>query len=112
MLCADLVEIKYQDPAGVEHNLTANLEDISTSGVCLQTEESLPMGTHLEITHSQGQFWGDVRYCTYSDPVGYFLGVEFAGDCQWTERQFKPMHLLDPRSLVDRSLARVNKSVH
>ncbi len=110
MLCADLVEIEYQDQAGEAQQITANLEDISTHGVCLQTEEEVPVGTRLEIKHSRGQFSGDVRYCHYSEPVGYFLGVEFAGDCQWTRRQFKPMHMLDPRRLVQRSLERANKS--
>ena len=110
MLCADLVEIKYQTESGAEQEITANLEDISTSGVCLQTEEELPVGTRLEIKHSRGQFSGDVRYCTYSEAVGYFIGVEFAGDTQWTRRQFKPLHMLDPRRLVERSLDRANKT--
>jgi hypothetical protein len=110
MLCADLVEITYQTPEGIEQQITANLEDISNTGVCLQTEEEVPVGTRLEIKHSRGQFSGEVRYCKYSEPVGYFIGVEFAGDSQWTRRQFKPMHMLDPRRLVERSLGRANKS--
>ncbi len=110
MLCADLVEIKYQDSTGNEQEITANLEDISTTGVCLQLEEGVPLGTRLEIKHSRGQFSGDVRYCKYCEPVGFFIGVEFAGDSQWTRRQFKPMHMLDPRRLVERSLDRANKT--
>ena len=110
MLCADLVEVIYQCPAGTEQQTTANLEDISTNGVCLQTEEELPIGTRVEIQHSQGQFSGEVRYCKYCEPVGYFLGVEFVGDSQWAQRQFKPMHMLDPRRLVHRSMARATKT--
>ena len=111
MVSAELVEIKIQDQTGPPQQFTANLEDISTTGVCLQTEEEIPIGTRLEIKHSRGQFSGEVRYCKYSEPVGYFLGVEFAGDSQWTRRQFKPLHMLDPRRLVQRSLERADKSV-
>ncbi len=111
MLCADLVEIKYQSPLGTAQEITANLEDISTNGVCLQTEEAFPIGTRLEIKHSRGQFSGEVRYCKFCEPVGYFLGVEFIGDCHWTQKEYKPMHMLDPRRLVQRSVARANKSV-
>ena len=112
MLCADLVEIVYRDPAGVQQHITANLEDISTHGVCLQTEEELPLGTAIEINHSQGKFAGEVRYCQYSDPVGYFLGIQFAENNQWSQRQFKPMHMLDPRKLVQRSVERAVKSAN
>ena len=111
MLCADLVKVIYQDPTGVQQETTANLEDISTNGVCLQTEEELPLGTRVEIQHSRGQFEGEVRYCKYCDPVGYFLGVEFAEDNEWSQRKFKPMHMLDPRRLVQRSLDRATKTV-
>ena len=111
MLCADLVEIKYQSQTGSEEMITANLEDISSNGVCLQTEDALPIGTRLEIQHSRGQFSGEVRYCKFCEPVGYFLGIEFIGDCQWTQKQYKPMHMLDPRRLVQRSVARASKSV-
>lgn len=110
MLCADLVEVLFQNAKGTEQQLTANLEDISTTGVCLQTEEEVPVGTRVEIQHSKGKFAGDVRYCKYSDPVGYFIGIEFTGDAQWTQRQFKPMHMLDPRRLAQRSLERAQKS--
>jgi len=109
MLCADLVDVEYQDQAGKEQQITANLDDISTNGVCLQTEESIEIGTRLQIKHSRGQFAGDVRYCKFIKDAGYFLGVEFVGDCQWTRKQFKPMHLLDPRRLVERSLERATK---
>lgn len=110
MLCADLVEVLFQNAEGVEQQLTANLEDISTTGVCLQTDLEVPVGTRVEIQHSKGKFAGDVRYCKYSELVGYFLGVEFTGDAQWTRRQFKPMHMLDPRRLAERSLERAQKT--
>ncbi|MBY0506527.1 MAG: PilZ domain-containing protein [Bryobacteraceae bacterium] len=111
MLCADLVTVVYQDAAGQPQETTANLEDISTNGVCLQVEEELPLGTPVRIQHSRGTFAGEVRYCKYSEPVGYFLGVEFAADSHWSRSQFKPLHMLDPRRLVQRSLERATKNV-
>ena len=100
MLCADLVEVIYQDAEGQEQQTTANLDDISTNGVCLVAEEGVPVGTRVEIRHDRGQFVGEIRYCKLREPEGYFLGIEFAEDSHWTTRQFRPMHLLDPRRLA------------
>src|SRR5690348_15455415 len=39
MLCAELVELRWRDKHGFERRDMANLEDISLSGACLQTEK-------------------------------------------------------------------------
>lgn len=100
MLCADLVKIEWRDKAGEEHVAVANLEDISLSGACLQMEEDVPLQSMVKITHEKGTLQGRVRYCVFKD-IGYFLGVEFDPGYRWTAKQFKPMHLLDPRRLSD-----------
>ncbi len=98
MLCADLVKIEWRDKSGADHTAVANLEDISLSGACLQMEEDVPLQSIVTITHEKGLFEGRVRYCVFKD-IGYFLGVEFEPGHRWTAKQFKPMHLLDPRRL-------------
>jgi hypothetical protein len=40
-----------------------------------------------------------VRYCSFRE-IGYYVGLEFEPGSRWSERSYKPMHLLDPRSLL------------
>lgn len=98
MLCADLVKVEWHDKAGKAHTAVANLEDISSSGACLQLEEEVPLQVMVKMTHENGTYEGQVRYCLFKD-IGYFLGVEFEAGQRWSARDFKPMHLLDPRRL-------------
>lgn len=98
MLCADLVKIEWQDRNGADHAVVANLEDISSSGACLQLEEDVPVHALVTVSHENGEFQGRVRYCIFKE-IGFFLGLEFDPGYRWNARQFKPMHLLDPRRL-------------
>lgn len=98
MLCADLVKVEWRDRAGGLHSIVANLEDISLSGACLQIEEDIPLQTVVSLVHANGGLQGRVRYCVFKE-IGYFLGVEFDPGNRWNSREFRPMHLLDPRRL-------------
>ena len=102
MLCADLVDIRWKDKSGRSRRAVANLEDISLSGACLQLDLPIPLETNLRIGHPKGELEGRIRYCVYRE-IGYFLGVQFEPGSKWSQRAFKPLHLLDPRRLVIRS---------
>lgn len=102
MLCADLVDIRWKGKAGSLQRAIANLEDISSSGACLQLEVSVPLRTNVEITYPGGKLFGRVRYCVYRE-IGYFVGVQFDSGTKWSRRMFKPMHMLDPRVLMNPS---------
>ena len=108
MLCADLVDVRWQDPSGRPQKAVANLEDISPSGVCLQLDAPVALDTELRISHPKAEFEGKVRYCLFRD-VGYFLGIQFAPGCKWSRRRYRPRHLLDLRRLVARSAQRAEK---
>jgi hypothetical protein len=99
MLCADLVEVRWKDQTGKTRQDVANLEDISEHGAGLQMELPIPVGSLIEITYPKGQLAGEVKYCNYND-IGYFLGIEFTPGSAWSQEQFKPQHLLDPRRLM------------
>lgn len=99
MLCADLVDVRWKDTTGRSRRAIANLEDISASGACLQVDEQIPQETEVRISYPKGEFSGIVRYCVFRE-IGYFLGLEFGNGTTWNRHEFKPMHLLDPRSLV------------
>ena len=109
MLCADMVDVQWKDKTGRIRRGVANLEDISLSGACLQFDQPIPLQTDLRISYPKGELTGKVRYCVYRE-IGYFLGVEFEAGCKWSQRHFKPQHLLDPRRLVIRSVNRVSKA--
>lgn len=108
LLCADLVEIDWQESRRTKR-LDANLEDISLSGACLQVEQPVPEGTQIRIRHSHGELTGMVQYCVYRD-IGYFLGVQFDPGSKWSPRAFRPLHLLDPRRLLKRTLERIDRN--
>jgi hypothetical protein len=99
MMCADLVEVRWKAPGGRTRRTVANLEDISSSGACLQVDIEIPGQSLIQINYAKGEFVGTVRYCHFRE-IGYFVGVEFQPGCKWSQRRFKPMHMLDPRSLV------------
>lgn len=109
MLCADIVDVEWRDKTGKVRRTVANLEDISLSGACLQVDSPIPLHTTVHIRHPQADMHGTVRYCVYRE-IGYFLGVEFASDSRWSQRDFRPQHMLDPRRLVARSASRVMKA--
>lgn len=105
LLCAELVQVTYRDQLGRLLRRVANLEDISTSGLCLASEIGIPEGTSVSVHHGIGQFCGIVRYCVDSD-LGFLLGVEFEPGCRWSTQNFRPEHLLDPRRLCEDVLSR------
>jgi hypothetical protein len=101
MLCADLVDVQWKDRDGRTRRAVANLEDISTSGACVQVDMPVPLQTTLRISYPKGELQGWVCYCVFRE-IGYFLGIEFDPGCRWSLRHYRPQHLLDPRRLVER----------
>jgi hypothetical protein len=102
MLCADMVKVSWKDALGKRRRTTGLLEDISTSGACLQLESSVPQGAEIRWASPKREFSGFVRYCVYRE-IGYFVGVEFTADSHWSQRSYKPQHLLDLQQLVSKA---------
>ena len=100
LMCADLVEIEWRDGNGRTQQAVANLEDISTLGACLQVEVEIPLRTVVRMTVMKNEYVGEIRYCVFRE-FGYFLGVQFEPGVKWSSRAFKPLHLFDPRRLLD-----------
>jgi len=101
MMCADMVEVCWNERSGRLRHATALLEDISTSGACLQLEGPIPLGVEIRWMSPRQEFKGHVRYCVYRE-IGYFAGVEFEPQSRWSKKNFRPQHLLDPQSLVEK----------
>jgi hypothetical protein len=102
MMCADMVAVRWRDRSHRERGTTAILEDISSSGACLQVEEPIPLGVEIRWDQPKQTFQGYVRYCVYRE-IGYFVGVEFDASFRWSKKAFKPQHLLDLQELVTHS---------
>lgn len=100
MMCADMIEVRWNQGARTRHTV-ALLEDISTSGACLQMEVPLGMGVRIYWETPEQKFAGIVCYCEYRE-IGYFIGVEFAPGTRWSEEEYQPQHLLDPKRVVAR----------
>jgi hypothetical protein len=105
MLCSELVDVYWTDGQGHQREALANLEDISSCGLCLQLDDPVRADTVLRISHPNGEFRGCVRYCLYRE-IGYFLGVEFLPGCEWSPESYQPEYMLDLRTLVDMSASR------
>src|SRR5579859_712538 len=105
LLCADMVGLCWKDKGGRTKKSVANLEDISLSGACLQLDVPIPLKTAVRITHPKAELLGKVTYCVFRE-IGYFLGIEFDENSKWSQKHFKPQHMLDPRRLVMRTVNR------
>jgi len=97
-----MVKVGWKDVGGRAHKTMALLEDISPSGACLQLEMAVPLGTTIGWQCPRRQFSGKVQYCIYRE-IGYFVGVRFDKESQWSQRCFEPQHMLDPQELIDRA---------
>src|ERR1035438_4068150 len=94
LLCADLVEVEWRDQAGKTRSATAILEDISRTGACLQTDVPIPVEELVQVRHGRKTLEGKVNYCVYHE-IGYFAGVGFSANQHWSQRLFRPKHLVD-----------------
>jgi hypothetical protein len=103
-----MLEIRWKDGRGRTRQTTALLEDIAIHGACLQLDRALPLDTMVTLEHARGEMCGVVRYCIYQE-IGYFIGIQFTPDSEWSRSKFTPQHLLDLEELVMR---RVKESTH
>lgn len=101
LLCADLVDVTWALKSGRKRRVTVSLDDISESGACIQLEQPLAIGTRMSVVFPKGEMTGSVRYCVLRE-LGYFIGIEFDLDCQWSPEDYLPQHLLDPRDMEPR----------
>jgi len=96
-LCADLVKMEWGLKPGPAHSEWAILEDISSSGACLQSEIPIPPETLVSLEFpGKHQCEARVRYCKY-DRTNFLLGGEFEKGYRWSRRKFKPEHLIQFR---------------
>lgn len=91
-LCAELARVNWM--AGQERHQTdeAILEDICSTGGCVQLEQPISIGSVIMLTFRGQQFDGKVRYCVAGE-FGFFIGIKFAADTPWSQHLAVPAHL-------------------
>jgi hypothetical protein len=95
--CSDLIQVCLEGC----RDLTANLEDISPSGACVQFDSPVPVGAAVALRLGRWKFRGQVKYCIRNE-VGYFAGIQFAAGRKWSREIYQPKHLLDPAEVPAR----------
>ena len=76
VLCADLVDVRWQTARGKNLHAIAILEDVSISSACFYSDRPLPLQTTLRISNSKGVLEGRVQQCV-STICGYVVTVAF-----------------------------------
>jgi hypothetical protein len=100
LLCSQLVIFRLGEPAGSAESHEAILEDISAAGACVQLNKPVPVGAAGHLVVPGRRLPGTIRYCEFRE-IGHFVGIEFDPGVLWSEEDFRPEHLLDPRVLKD-----------
>ncbi len=91
-LCAELARVSWM--VGPERHQTdeAILEDICSTGGCVQLEQPISIGSAIMLTFRGQQFDGKVRHCLAGE-FGFFIGIKFAADTPWSQHLAVPAHL-------------------
>lgn len=97
--CSQLVTLRLSSQeAGEGRELTANIEEIASTEVCLNLEQPLAPGLSLQIAVSgRGAtlyFTGTVVDCEEEPLTGFYVRVEFDPDCRWSPEVFEPRHMV------------------
>lgn len=102
LFCADLIEVTWSDGGRIRHSV-ANLEDISSSGICLMLESALPLGVEVTVRVGTAELKGIARHAT-SGEAGFLIGVEFYPESHWSADLYQPEHMLDPEDMFPTSV--------
>jgi hypothetical protein len=98
-LCADLVKLDWIVGEDDFRSAEGVLEDIAAPGACVQVEEPIALGTTLMFTLGETVFSGHVCYCVFRE-YGYFVGVRFSEESEWSGDSAAPQHLVDLREIA------------
>jgi len=98
-MCADLVRVSCDCCPDGPQTLEAILEDICAVGACVQVERELPVGAAITLAIGEARYSGHISYCVFRD-YGYFAGIRFSEDTEWSSDQIEPRHLINLEGLT------------
>lgn len=92
-LCSELVVIATRH-RGRDSQVIGNLEAIGEWSLVVLTQAPLRRGTEISIKTNSHVMNGIVERRTVEAQLGYYLEVRLKPESRWSERWFKPKHLL------------------
>jgi hypothetical protein len=98
--CSEILSLHVEPKSGRPRKLSVNLEEIWPSGALFQTDARIPPQTRLWFACGGCEFRGTAIARIFSKGLGYFVEIRFDRDCQWSARQFRPKHFLNPLVLL------------
>lgn len=98
--CSEILSMRLEFASGRRQQLNVNLEELWPAGALFQTEARIPLRTRLKFARGGRTFRGKVTAQTFSRGLGYFVEIRFDRNCQWSTRQYRPKHLLNPLVLL------------
>jgi hypothetical protein len=98
LLCAEIVQVSWALGGRSPCTQIANLDDVSSGGACIVTDDPVPVGAPMVITCHADKFLSKVRHCTQHG-LGWLVGVEFEPDSRWQTAMSRLGSLVDPRSM-------------
>lgn len=97
-LCSELMNVRVLSGDCAEREVIGILEEISTSGACLQLEENPGINTRLMFASQDAmaspEMEGIVTSCEYEPGIGYYVELRFSRGFSWHPAIYKPQHLL------------------
>lgn len=80
------IKLHWRTAEGHSFHLPAKCVDISRSGLSLEIERAIPVGTMVQLESPDFRIAG-VAYIRHCAPkaIRFVVGIEFAGGLQWNE---------------------------
>jgi len=94
-LCSELVTVTYEEQPGEIHQMTANLEEISSTCAVVLLEEKPSLGSAISLSVKGRDLFGVIKGHLYDATLGWFVVVALDAASLWNRDWFSPKHLLD-----------------
>jgi len=93
-LCSELVTVLYEDQPGEVCQVTANLEEISTTSAVVLLEERPRLGAPISLEIKGHDLYGIVTSSLYDATLGWFVSITLDPESCWRRESITPRHLL------------------
>jgi hypothetical protein len=93
-LCSELVSVTKLSDDRSEQVLNGNLEEIGEWSALILTQDAVPPGTKVRVSGKLHELKGFVRSCTFDRLLGFFVDIGLEEESRWSEKWFRPEHLL------------------
>ena len=92
-LCSELITI-----ARPQGKAIVNLEEIWETGAFFEAESAIDPGETIDLLAREKVFRGQVKNVEHHE-FGWRVEMEFSPPVRWTVDDFRPQHMLDPKTV-------------